>query len=61
MIEHRLYSIELPETRFDQIVLCPPPVATWYALKGYTIFDFTASLDMDPEYYEKEVCYEYQS
>lgn len=59
MIEHRLYSIELPETHFDRIVLCPPPVATWYALKGYTIFDFTASLDMDPEYYEKEVYHEY--
>jgi hypothetical protein len=25
-----------------------------YALKGYTVFDFHESLDMEPEYYETE-------
>ena len=59
MIEHRLYSIELPEKQFDRMVLCTPLVATWYALKGYIIFDFTKSLDMEPEYYEQEKFYQY--
>lgn len=68
MIEHRLYSIERfiehPRVKTagrveDKIVLCTPSLATWYALKGYTVFDFTQSLDMEPEYYEQEKFYQY--
>ena len=68
MIEHRLYSIEIfvDHARVktaghvvEKFVLCTPSLATWYALKGYTIFDFTESLGMDPEYFEKEILHEY--
>ena len=52
MIEHRLYSIERDNE--DNLVLCTPKKATWYALQGYTVFDFHESLEMEPEYYETE-------
>ena len=54
-IEHRLYSFE--KSNEDHLVLCTPSLASWYALKGYLIFDFTKSLDMEPEYYDKEIYY----
>jgi len=49
MIEHRLYSIERDEE--GHLVLCTPKRATWYRLQGYEVFDFTESLDMEPEYF----------
>jgi hypothetical protein len=49
MIEHRLYSIE--RDKEDHLVLCTPKRATWYRLQGYEVFDFTESLDMEPEYF----------
>jgi len=61
MIEHRLYSIERfvehervkTAGRMEQkILLCTPKHATIYALQGWNVFDFTESLDMEPEYYE---------
>ena len=55
MIEHRLYSIE----KWDQgkrteqkLLLCSTRDAIIYTLKGYEVFDFHESLDMEPEYYE---------
>ena len=57
MIEHRLYSIEKweqGEKTEEKILLCTPKQATWYALQGWTVFDFHESLDMEPEYYETE-------
>ena len=55
LIEHRLYSFE--QAREDRIVLTTPKRATWFALQGYRVFDFTESLEMEPEYYHlpKEV------
>jgi hypothetical protein len=49
MIEHRLYSIE--RDKEDHLVLCTLKRATWYRLQGYEVFDFTESLDMEPEYF----------
>ena len=49
MIEYRLYSIE--RDKEDHLVLCTPKRATWYRLQGYEVFDFTESLDMEPEYF----------
>jgi len=63
MIEHRLYSIERfePHPRVasagsvrDKMLIMTPKRATWYALQGYKIFDYSASLEMDPIYYDKE-------
>ena len=63
MIEHRLYSIERfePHSRVasagsvrDKLLIMTPKRATWYALQGYNIFDYSASLEMDPIYYEEE-------
>jgi hypothetical protein len=63
MIEHRLYSIERFEPHLrvasarsvrDEMLIMTPKRATWYALQGYKIFDYTASLEMDPVYYEEE-------
>ena len=62
-IEHRLYSIErfVEHARIktagcmeQKILLCTPRDATLYALQGWTVFDFTESLDMEPEYYDKK-------
>ena len=63
MIEHRLYSVErfVPNRRIESagvckedLVIMTPKKAAWYALQGYTTFDFNKSLDMDPIYYEQE-------
>ena len=58
MIEHRLYSLERfvehPRKMEEKILLCTPKRVTMYALKGWTVFDFHESLDMEPEYYETE-------
>ena len=63
MIEHRLYSIERfePHPRVasagqvkDTMLIMTPKKATWYALQGYDIFDYSASLAMDPIYYDEE-------
>lgn len=52
LLEHRLYSIERDNK--DKLVLCTPKRATWYALQGYSVFDYHKSLDMESEYYETE-------
>jgi len=55
MIEHRLYSIEKwnkNEKLEEKILLCSTRDAIIYALKGYEVFDFHESLEMEPEYYE---------
>jgi hypothetical protein len=39
--------------------LMPSIDATYYALKGYSVFDFTESLNMEPEYFETKVKYSY--
>ena len=63
MIEHRLYSIERfkphpcvisAEQVEDKMLIMTPKKATWYALQGYKIFDYSASLEMDPIYYDEE-------
>lgn len=67
MIEHRLYSIERfvehPRVKTagqieEKLLLCTPQEATMYALKGYTVFDFHMSLDMEPEYYSEVINHE---
>jgi hypothetical protein len=58
MIEHRLYEIELyekGELLERQILIMTPHDATIYRLKGYSVYDYTASLNMEPEYLE-EAC-----
>lgn len=62
MIEHRLYEME--KWKDGEIVerfvrLMPSIDATYYALKGYSVFDFTESLNMEPEYFETKVKYSY--
>jgi len=57
LYEHRLYEFEKWQGGkiTDRLTaLATPRHATWYALNGWTVFDFTASLDMEPEYYETE-------
>ena len=52
MIEHRLYSIEKweqGEQTYNKILLSTPKYATMYMLKGYEVFDFHESLEMEPE------------
>jgi hypothetical protein len=39
-------------------LLCTPACSTMYALKGWTVFDFHASLDMEPEYYSEAIEHE---
>jgi hypothetical protein len=61
MIEHRLYSIEKWEQgkkTEEKILLCSARDATMYVLQGYEVFDFHESLDMEPEYYERNGRYE---
>jgi len=61
MIEHRLYSIEKWEQGKileEKLLLCSPRDAIMYTLKGYEVFDFHESLDMEPEYYERNGRYE---
>lgn len=58
MIEHRLYSIEKWEQgkkTEDKLLLCSTRDAIMYTLRGYEVFDFHKSLDMEPEYLE-EAC-----
>jgi len=66
-IEHRLYSIEHfvehPRVKTaghieEKLLLCTPACATMYALKGYIVFDFHKSLDMEPEYYSEAIEHE---
>ena len=55
MIQHRLYSIEKWEQgkrTEEKLLLCSTRDAIIYTLKGYTVFDFHESLEMEPEYYE---------
>jgi len=57
MIEHRLYELEKWKDGSiveRQTVLATPKHATWYVLKGWEVFDYHNSLDMEPEYYETE-------
>lgn len=57
LYEHRLYEFEKWQDGniTDKLtVLATPKQATWYAVNGWAVFDFTASLDMEPEYYETE-------
>lgn len=52
MIEHRLYDIEKWEQGKiveQKILLCTPKCATMYMLKGYKVFDYHQSLEMEPE------------
>ena len=67
MVEHRLYSIERfvehPRVKTagyieEKLLLCTPACATMYALKGYTIFDYHRSLNMEPEYYSEAIEHE---
>ena len=62
MIEHRLYSVEKNEPnqhysghqqQYDLVIMTPTRAA-WYGLLGYTLFDLSESLAMEPEYYEQE-------
>ena len=66
-IEHRLYSIERfvehPRVKTaghieEKLLLCTPAYATMYALKGYTVFDFHMSLNMEPENYSEVIEHE---
>ena len=62
MIEHRLYGIEKWEQgkkTEDKLLLCTPRNATMYILKGYEVFDFHESLEMEPEYYENATKFYY--
>lgn len=55
MIEHRLYGFERFTDQVEsKIMYCTPEHATMLALQGWTVFDFTESLDMDSEYYDTE-------
>ena len=52
MFEHRMYSIEnwaFGKIVEEKILLCTPACATMYMLKGYKVFDFHQSLEMEPE------------
>jgi len=58
MIEHRLYSIEKWEQgkkMEEKLLLCTPKDVTLYALRGWSVFDYHLSLDMEPEYYENRI------
>lgn len=66
-IEHRFYSIERfvehPRVKTaghieEKLLLCTPACATMYALKGYTVFDFHMSLNMEPENYSEVIEHE---
>jgi hypothetical protein len=62
MIEHRLYSIEKWEQGKileEKLLLCPTSDAIMFTLKGYKVFDFHQSLDMEPEYYENTTRFYY--
>jgi hypothetical protein len=62
LYEHRLYSIEKWEQgkrTEEKLLLCTPRDAIIYILKGYEVFDFHQSLDMEPEYYENATTYYY--
>ncbi len=70
MIEHRLYSIERfaehPRVKTagrveGKLLLCTPKDATLYALQGWTIFDITESLGLEPHYYENATRYDYST
>jgi len=57
LYEHRLYEFEKWQGGkiTDRLTaLATPKQATWYALQGYTVFDYHESLEMEPEYYETE-------
>lgn len=49
MIEHHLISIE--GEGIERIMLCTPGQAMLYKMQGFTVFDFTEDLQMEPEYY----------
>jgi len=52
VIEHRLYEIERwekGEILERQILIMTPHDATIYRLKGWSVFDYHDSLDMEPE------------
>lgn len=58
MIEHRLYDLEKWENGKivqRQVLLCTPKDATLYRLRGWSVFDYHSSLDMEPEYYENRI------
>ena len=66
-IEHRLYSIErfvehprvkTAGTVEEKLLLCTPACATMYALKGWTVFDYHMSLNMESEYYSEAIEHE---
>lgn len=66
-IEHRLYSIErfvehnrvkTAGTVEEKLLLCTPACATMYALKGWTVFDYHMSLNIEPEYYNEAIEHE---
>jgi hypothetical protein len=62
MHEHRLYAIEKWEGGKiveRHMLLCTPKDAIMYALRGYTVFDFHESLDMEPEFYENTTTIHY--
>jgi hypothetical protein len=46
-----MYSIE-KRGQEEHILITTPARATWYTLQGYEVFDFTESLEMEPEYLE---------
>jgi hypothetical protein len=56
-----MYSIERWEQgkkTEEKLLLCTPRDATMYILQGYEVFDFHESLEMEPEYYERNGRYE---
>ena len=56
-IEHRLYEIEKwsdNEIVERHLCLIPTSKTLWYNLKGYVVFDYNESLNIDSWYYDNE-------
>lgn len=54
-------SIKNPCNEIPLPVLMEPKEITWLRLKGYTVFDYTESLRMEPELVDKQAVRRYST
>lgn len=54
-------SIKNPCGEIPLPVLMEPKEITWLRLRGYTVFDYTESLNMDPEFVNKDSVRKYSA
>ena len=56
-VKTHFVDLESPDGTCKAMTFIEPKYISYLILSGWTVFDYTESLDLKPEYVEKESCY----